>query len=69
MGLIKEFSSYIDEKKLMEAFLNSRVTEDKYKKAFKKAFKSLNSWEINKLNFEWKVYFVSFSLFKKIVTL
>lgn len=43
MGLIKEFSSYIDEKKLMEAFLNSRVTEDKYKKAFKKAFKSLNS--------------------------
>lgn len=65
MGLIKEFSSYIDEKKLMEAFLNSRVTEDKYKKAFKKAFKSLNSWEINKLNFEWKYILWVFLFLKK----
>lgn len=40
MGLIKEFSSYIDDKKLMDAFINSKVTEDKYKKAFKKAVKS-----------------------------
>lgn len=40
MGLIKEFSSYIDDKKLIDAFINSKVTEEKYKKAYKKAVKS-----------------------------
>lgn len=40
MGLIKEFSSYIDDKKLIDAFINSKVTDDKYRKAFRKAIKS-----------------------------